>query len=138
MVCQARPGVKRGGRTEIQLENIHTVCVVGPGVMGAGIAQVFAQAGYNVRLHARHGPQRLADFALGDPSHLNPELSDACEPLQVAQDLVNDGCLEGSTRRGFHAYQEGEPEQIIAERDAKLLKLLQTLGLAAGTPQPGT
>ena len=32
------------------MENIKTIAVAGAGAMGAGIAQVFAQAGYAVRL----------------------------------------------------------------------------------------
>ncbi len=37
----------------IQVAEINTVAVVGAGVMGSGIAQTFAQAGYLVRLQAR-------------------------------------------------------------------------------------
>jgi 3-hydroxyacyl-CoA dehydrogenase len=35
------------------IDEIRTVAIVGAGVMGSGIAQTFAQAGYTVRLHAR-------------------------------------------------------------------------------------
>lgn len=34
----------------MSLENIRNICVVGAGVMGSGIAQVFAQAGYTVTM----------------------------------------------------------------------------------------
>jgi len=37
----------------VRLEDINTVAVIGAGVMGSGIAQTFAQAGYAVHLHAR-------------------------------------------------------------------------------------
>lgn len=37
----------------LQFGEIRTVAVIGAGLMGSGIAQTFAQAGYAVRLHAR-------------------------------------------------------------------------------------
>ena len=37
----------------LRIEEIRAVAVIGAGVMGSGIAQTFAQAGYAVRLHAR-------------------------------------------------------------------------------------
>lgn len=37
----------------LRIDEIRTVTIVGAGVMGSGIAQTFAQAGYTVRLHAR-------------------------------------------------------------------------------------
>jgi 3-hydroxyacyl-CoA dehydrogenase len=38
----------------MRIEEIKAVAVIGAGVMGSGIAQRFAQAGYEVHLHARH------------------------------------------------------------------------------------
>ena len=38
------------------MREIRTVGVVGSGTMGSGIAQVFAQAGYSVRLHDASAP----------------------------------------------------------------------------------
>ncbi len=35
---------------------VQTVCVIGAGTMGNGIAQVFAQAGFTVRLHDASAP----------------------------------------------------------------------------------
>ena len=37
----------------LRIDEVRTVAIVGAGVMGGGIAQTFAQAGYTVRLHAR-------------------------------------------------------------------------------------
>ncbi len=37
----------------LRIDEIRTVAIVGAGVMGSGIAQTFAQAGYTVWLHAR-------------------------------------------------------------------------------------
>ena len=45
-------GVKRLMSTTVQrhpaLSNVNTVCVVGLGLMGHGVAQMVAQAGFNV------------------------------------------------------------------------------------------
>jgi 3-hydroxyacyl-CoA dehydrogenase len=38
----------------LSVDEIRSVAIVGAGVMGSGIAQTFAQAGYAVRLHTRH------------------------------------------------------------------------------------
>lgn len=38
----------------VRIDDIKTVAVIGAGVMGSGIAQAFALAGYEVRLQARH------------------------------------------------------------------------------------
>lgn len=38
----------------MRIEEVKVVAVIGAGVMGSGIAQHFAQAGYEVYLHARH------------------------------------------------------------------------------------
>src|SRR5205085_230045 len=43
-------GNRGTGRTSLELEMIQRIGVVGAGTMGSGIAQVFAQAGYAVRL----------------------------------------------------------------------------------------
>ncbi|MFQ5840401.1 MAG: 3-hydroxyacyl-CoA dehydrogenase NAD-binding domain-containing protein [Candidatus Methylomirabilales bacterium] len=37
-----------------RIDELRAVAVIGAGVMGSGIAQVFAQAGFAVRLMARH------------------------------------------------------------------------------------
>ncbi len=37
-----------------QVEEVKCIAILGAGVMGSGIAQTFAQAGFAVRLHARH------------------------------------------------------------------------------------
>jgi 3-hydroxyacyl-CoA dehydrogenase len=56
----------------------------------------------------------------------------------MAQELVEQGHLGTRTGRGFYTYREGETEQITAEGDEKLIKLLQTLSLTASTPQAST
>ncbi len=47
-----------GSEVLFALDEIRTVAVIGAGVMGSGIAQTFAQAGYSVRLAARR-PETL-------------------------------------------------------------------------------
>ncbi len=44
----------------LRLDDVRTIAVIGAGVMGGGIAQTFAQAGYTVRLHARRNETLLA------------------------------------------------------------------------------
>ncbi|MGH8065375.1 MAG: hypothetical protein ACRERE_09080 [Candidatus Entotheonellia bacterium] len=56
----------------------------------------------------------------------------------MLQELVEQGHLGTRMARGFYTYREGGAEQIIAERDEKLIELLQTLSLTASAPQPST
>ena len=42
-----------GASDMLQVEQIKEIAVIGAGVMGSGIAQTFAQAGYGVHLQAR-------------------------------------------------------------------------------------
>ena len=44
---------KKKGRVAVKLVEIRRVTVVGAGMMGHGIGQDFARAGYDVLLHAR-------------------------------------------------------------------------------------
>lgn len=48
-------------------QNINTVAVIGAGVMGSGIAQTFARAGFNVRLHDSN--RSAMDAALDSIEH---------------------------------------------------------------------
>jgi 3-hydroxybutyryl-CoA dehydrogenase len=65
------------------VKEIKTVAVVGAGIMGAGLAQLFAQNGYEVRLHdvsgdaleravkrARQNLEMQSDFGWIDPGHI--------------------------------------------------------------------
>jgi 3-hydroxybutyryl-CoA dehydrogenase len=65
------------------VKEIKTVAVVGAGIMGAGLAQLFAQNGYEVRLHdvsgdaleravkrARQNLEMQSDFGWIDPPHV--------------------------------------------------------------------
>jgi 3-hydroxybutyryl-CoA dehydrogenase len=94
-------------------------------------------AGLGVRW-AVSGPVQILDLAglqtaLAVGRNLYPALSQAQEPPPLVQELVTQGHLGVRTLRGFYTYQEGEPEQIMAGRDAKLRRLFQTLG-EGGSP----
>jgi 3-hydroxybutyryl-CoA dehydrogenase len=69
------------------VKEIKTVAVVGAGIMGAGLAQLFAQNGYEVRLHdvsgdaleravkrARQNLEMQSDFGWIDPRHITAAL----------------------------------------------------------------
>lgn len=84
------------------------------------------------------GPLQLLDLAglplaLAVGRNLYPALSQAQEPPPLVQALVTQGHLGARTLHGFYTYHAGEPEQIMAARDAKLWRLLQTLGGGAST-----
>jgi 3-hydroxybutyryl-CoA dehydrogenase len=84
------------------------------------------------------GPLRVMDLGglqtlLAVSQNLYPELSRAQEPPSLVQELVTHGHLGVSTGRGFYTYQEGEAEQMMAERDDKLMRLLRTLGWDGST-----
>jgi len=89
----------------MNVENIRRVSVVGAGLMGHGIAQEFALAGYEVRIHDRN--DELLQIALGDirgnlarlagPLGLTPEAIDATlgriAPSPVLEEVVRDADL---------------------------------------------
>jgi 3-hydroxyacyl-CoA dehydrogenase len=146
--------------------------VVGAGTMGAGIAEVFAEAGYEVvwynrseagmqrgmaRLRAnqatliRHGvcTQEVADMAWTrlHPTHTLQDLASVdlvsesitehleakqallhpphtSEVAKILQDCVAAGKLGAKSGTGFYTYAAGRAEQLVAERDTLLLRLL--------------
>lgn len=52
----------------VTADGVRRVAVLGAGLMGSGIAQVFAQAGYEVRLWARRGAGHCARAHPGQPA----------------------------------------------------------------------
>ncbi len=114
-------------------------------ILQEGIARgeeidVALKAGMGLRW-AVLGPLQVMDLAglqtfLSVTRNLYPELSAAQQPPRMVQELVDQGFLGARTQRGFYAYRRGEPEQVIGERDEKLIKLLHALGLTAGARQP--
>src|SRR5712664_2293815 len=89
-----------------------TIAVIGAGMMGPGIAQVFATHGHPVQIHnrtleklngvkerVRANLSRLADFALAERQeipaileriHLTPDLSEACRGATVVIETITE------------------------------------------------
>ena len=75
------------------------------------------------------GPLETADLGGLDvfntvAGYLNQELCDAKQSQKVLRDLVASGNLGAKSGAGFYDYPEGRAGQILAQRDEKLLKLL--------------
>ncbi len=75
------------------------------------------------------GPLETADLGGLDvfntvAGYLNQELCDAKQSPKVLRDLVATGNLGAKSGSGFYDYPEGRAQQILAERDEKLLRLL--------------
>ncbi|MFO0887750.1 MAG: 3-hydroxyacyl-CoA dehydrogenase family protein [Isosphaeraceae bacterium] len=69
----------------MNVENIRRIAVVGAGLMGHGIAQEFALAGYDVRLHDRN--DELLQIALGD---IRGNLARLASPLGLTPERIDD------------------------------------------------
>ncbi len=89
-----------------------TIAVIGAGMMGPGIAQVFAARGHPVQIHnrtleklngvkerVRANLSRMADFALAERQeipavleriHLTPDLSEACRGATVVIETITE------------------------------------------------
>jgi 3-hydroxyacyl-CoA dehydrogenase len=68
----------------MNVENIRRISVVGAGLMGHGIAQEFALAGYPVRLHDRN--DELLQIALGD---IRSNLARLAVPLELTPQKID-------------------------------------------------
>jgi 2-polyprenyl-6-methoxyphenol hydroxylase-like FAD-dependent oxidoreductase len=131
----------------MQLDAIRRIGVIGAGIMGAGIAQGFAQAGYRVRLQARHAAtlvralaQIRADQAQQAEGGLlsRQEAAESFSRIATTPEraLVVRLARRARTQRGFYTYREGESERLIRERNETLIRLLSTLGFTANTTHP--
>jgi len=103
----------------LRIDEIKTITVIGAGVMGSGIAQTFAQAGYAVRLHARREASLAAArerIAKNQESMVRAELlsegaaRDTLARIQstTSQEEALDGC---------HFVSESVPEDLTLKRD---------------------
>jgi 3-hydroxyacyl-CoA dehydrogenase len=82
----------------VRFEEIRTIGVIGGGVMGAGVAQVFAQAGYQVRLHARH--QATLDQALARiRANQTQQIPGASSPQSRPRQALTISCQPRGLRR---------------------------------------
>lgn len=137
----------------MKIEEIKAVTVIGAGVMGSGIAQHFAQAGYTVRLHARNA-ETLA--AARDRIAKNQELmveagllsapaaAQALSRIQTTTDLeaaardsqfVNESAPEDLDlkRRIFAALDRSTPPEAILSTNTSGLSIT---AIAAATTRP--
>ena len=96
----------------------------------ASVADVDAAIKHGLGLRwALLGPLEIADLGGLDvfntvAGYLNRELCDAKEASKMLSDLVAAGNLGTKSGSGFYDYPEGRAQQIVEERDRKLLKLL--------------
>jgi len=134
----------------LRIDEIKTITVIGAGVMGSGIAQTFAQAGYAVRLHARREASLAAArerIAKNQESMVRAELlsegaaRDTLARIQstTSQEEALDGC---------HFVSESVPTMpasaIVATRTIdvqpireRLWALMDRTGIRRPRPSPG-
>jgi 3-hydroxybutyryl-CoA dehydrogenase len=103
----------------VRIDEIKAIAVIGAGVMGSGIAQTFAQAGYQVRLQARYEDTLRA---ARDRIARNQE-------AMVRAGLLSEGAaregldhIRTTTRleeaaRGCHFVSENVPEDLALKRE---------------------
>lgn len=103
----------------LRIDEIRNVAVIGAGMMGSGIAQTFAQAGYAVWLHARHEDTLRA---ARDRIARNQEAMVQAGLLsgEVARDAL--ARIHATTRleeatHGCHFVSESVPEDLDLKRE---------------------
>ena len=72
-------------------------------------------------------------------TYLVPVVSHTSEVARLLQDFVAAGKLGAKSGTGFYTYAAGRAEQLVAERDAQLLRLLHMKQASAldGRDNPG-
>jgi 3-hydroxyacyl-CoA dehydrogenase len=137
----------------LEIDAIKTVAVVGAGVMGSGIAQTFARAGYTVWLHARHEaslgiardrirknqeamvrvgllPESAARDALGR-IHTTTDLQEATESCHFVSESVPEDLTQ--KREVFAALDRLAPPTAILSTDTSGLSIG---AIASATKRP--
>ena len=102
----------------LRIDEITTVAVIGAGVMGSGIAQTFAQAGYLVRLHARHEETLRAArdrITRNQATMLRAGLLSTESAADASARLRTTTSLEEAVA-GCHFVSESVPEELDAKR----------------------
>jgi 3-hydroxyacyl-CoA dehydrogenase len=103
----------------VRIDEIRAIAMIGAGVMGTGIAQTFAQAGYEVRLQARHEGTL---HAAGDRIAKNQEamvraglLAEAAAREALARIRTTTKLEEAA--RGCQFVHESVPEDLALKRE---------------------
>ncbi len=103
----------------VRIDEIKHIAIIGAGVMGSGIAQTFAQAGYEVRLQARYeatlraARDRIAvnqEAMIGAGLLSEPAARDALARIHTTTKLEE-------AARGCHFVNESVPEDLALKRE---------------------
>ncbi len=102
-----------------RIDEIKTIAMIGAGVMGSGIAQTFAQAGYEVRLQARHEETLRAArdrIARNQEAMVRAGLLSEGDARDALGRLRTTTKLEEAAR-GCHFVNESVPEDLALKRE---------------------
>jgi len=138
----------------MKVEDIRTVSIIGAGLMGHGIAQVFAQAGYNVMLkdikqeflsnaiiRMKENLQTLSDAGIIQRQEIDATLSRVKTTLDMKEALMNtDFMIEAATenmdlkKQIFMEASKFSPENAILATNTSGLPIVDIAGV---TNRPG-
>jgi 3-hydroxybutyryl-CoA dehydrogenase len=103
----------------LDIDGIKKVTVVGAGLMGSGIAQTFAQAGYAVRLHARREDSLRAArgrIEQNQEAMVREGLLSA-DAARAARDRIRTTTNLAEATEGCHFVSESVPEDLAQKRE---------------------
>ena len=103
----------------VRLDEVQEVAIIGAGVMGSGIAQTFAQAGYAVRLQARHAETLRAArdrIARNQAAMVRAALLSEGAAGEALARIRTTTSLEEAAR-GCHFVNENVPEDLPLKRE---------------------
>jgi 3-hydroxyacyl-CoA dehydrogenase len=138
----------------MRVEDVRTVSVIGAGLMGHGIAQVFAQAGYNVLLkdikqeflsnaiiRMKENLQKLSDASIIQREEIDATISRVETTLDMKEALMNsDFMIEAATenmdlkKQIFREASKFSPERAILATNTSGLPIVDIAGV---TNRPG-
>jgi len=138
----------------MKVEDVKTVSIIGAGLMGHGIAQVFAQAGYNVLLRdikqeflsnavskMKENLQKLSAAGLVRKEEIDATISRVKTTLDMKEALTNsDFMIEAATenidlkKQIFREASKFAPERAVLATNTSGLPIL---GVAGVTNRPG-
>ena len=113
----------------MKVEEIRNIGVIGAGLMGHGIAQVFALKGYKVKLLGPLETADLADLDLTYDIHqyLFSDLENRSTPSPLLKTLVDQKTIGVKAKKGFYHWTDESIKQIIQQRDKALLKITEVI-----------